>query len=210
MEDGSVDLILTDPPYDMNTNYGNGSAKHIENYNDWIIEVFSRCGRVLSDGGFLVFTNTVKFLLSGVEIPKPLRYFHLGVWHKSFSTRPSFYGISPHWEPIFFYFKTKLRRDFRRRDKCVSDVFEGMMQPGTATEFGHPTSKPMKLWKHLLAFGSESEDDIIYDPFLGSGTTAVAAERLGRKWVGSEINPQYVAVSERRIANERAQLKLAI
>jgi DNA modification methylase len=52
--------------------------------------------------------------------------------------------------------------------------------------------------------------DIILDPFCGSGTTLVAAERLGRNWIGIEINPAYAAIAEKRVAAEKAQLKLAI
>lgn len=75
---------------------------------------------------------------------------------------------------------------------------------------GHPCPKPIKIWEKILWRGSTHESDLVYDPFLGSGTTAVAAERLGRNWIGSEINPEYCKIAQKRIDNERAQIKLAI
>jgi DNA modification methylase len=52
------------------------------------------------------------------------------------------------------------------------------------------------------------KNHIVLDPFLGSGTTAVACEKLGRKWIGCEISEKYCSIAARRIASEAAQLKL--
>jgi site-specific DNA-methyltransferase (adenine-specific) len=52
--------------------------------------------------------------------------------------------------------------------------------------------------------------DLILDPFLGSGTTAVVCERLGRRWLGCELNPDYAAMAEARIERERQQLQLSL
>jgi len=71
----------------------------------------------------------------------------------------------------------------------------------------HPTQKPLELLTTLLK-ATEDTKQIVLDPFLGSGTTAVAAERLGRQWIGFEISPEYCAIAEARIVKERAQLKI--
>ena len=55
---------------------------------------------------------------------------------------------------------------------------------------------------------STKETDLIFDPFLGSGTTAVVAERLGRRWCGSEINESYAAMATKRILRAREQLRM--
>lgn len=60
----------------------------------------------------------------------------------------------------------------------------------------------------FLVNGFSAGTDIIFDPFMGSGTTAVACERLGRKWFGCELEPKYCAIAQKRIDAERAQLKL--
>ena len=70
----------------------------------------------------------------------------------------------------------------------------------------HPTQKPTELIGWLLRDYSEPTD-IIFDPYLGSGTTAVACEKLGRRWIGCEISPEYVKIAQARVDAERAQGK---
>ena len=72
---------------------------------------------------------------------------------------------------------------------------------------GHPCPKAIEIWQKAINRGSVKNEDIIFDPFMGSGTTAVACERLGRKWFGCELEPKYCAIAEKRIEAERAQLK---
>lgn len=74
---------------------------------------------------------------------------------------------------------------------------------------GHPCPRRIEHLIFLIANFSK-DDDVIIDPFFGSGTTGVAAERCGRKWIGIEINPEYAAIAKGRIVRERSQLKLAI
>lgn len=61
----------------------------------------------------------------------------------------------------------------------------------------HPTARPVGLWAELMRNHS-SRGDVVYDPFLGSGTTLVVAEQLGRVCRGIELQPQYVDVAVRR------------
>ncbi|MGC9001284.1 DNA-methyltransferase, partial [Caldisericum sp.] len=62
----------------------------------------------------------------------------------------------------------------------------------------HPTQKPLRLIERLLNLTSD-EGDLVFDPFLGSGTTAVAAKKLGRNYIGSEILEEYCKIAEKRI-----------
>ena len=62
----------------------------------------------------------------------------------------------------------------------------------------HPTVKPVKLMAYLIELGCPPKG-IVVDPFLGSGTTCIAAKRLRRKWIGIEINPEYAEIAEARI-----------
>ena len=71
----------------------------------------------------------------------------------------------------------------------------------------HPTEKPVELAAHFIRLHS-LETEIILDPFMGSGTTGVACARLGRKFIGIEIEPRYFDIACKRIAREYAQLKL--
>jgi len=64
---------------------------------------------------------------------------------------------------------------------------------------GHPTVKPLKLMAYLITLGSRC-GDVVLDPFLGSGATALAAKVLGRRFIGFELSSEYCAIAERRLA----------
>ena len=74
----------------------------------------------------------------------------------------------------------------------------------------HPAPFPLGLAERVITYYSY-EGDLVFDPFMGSGTTAVAADRLGRRWFGCDLNPDYVAMAMERIEadrQERAQLEM--
>ena len=72
---------------------------------------------------------------------------------------------------------------------------------------GHPAPFPKALANdHILSWSNEG--DIVLDPFMESGTTGIVANKLGRHYVGIELNPEYVEMAERRIGLEKSQLKL--
>ncbi|MGQ9920164.1 MAG: DNA-methyltransferase [Desulfobacca sp.] len=78
------------------------------------------------------------------------------------------------------------------------------MSPESAKKVGHPAPFPVELpyrLLHLYTF----RGDVVLDPFMGSGTTAIAALQTGRRYVGYEINPTYAALAERRLAPFKAQ-----
>ena len=62
----------------------------------------------------------------------------------------------------------------------------------------HPTVKPLKLMSYLIILGSR-QDDVILDPFMGSGTTGVAAAQLGRRFIGIELHGEYVNIAQQRL-----------
>ena len=73
----------------------------------------------------------------------------------------------------------------------------------------HPTIKPIEVMEKLIINGS-LPNEIVLDCFLGSGTTAIACERLNRRWIGIEINPKYCEIAKDRIIKEIKQLKFAL
>jgi len=78
--------------------------------------------------------------------------------------------------------------------------------PSVRRNEGHPAQFPEELARRIIALWS-SPSDLVLDPFLGSGTTAVVCERLKRRWIGCEINPEYVAMAQKRIDRERDKLQ---
>lgn len=77
----------------------------------------------------------------------------------------------------------------------------------TAPKIGHVTPKPVPLIENIINHSS-NPNDIILDPFMGSGTTAIAALNTGRYFIGFEISPEYCDIAEKRIAAHAAQLRL--
>ena len=73
--------------------------------------------------------------------------------------------------------------------------------------YPHPTIKPLNIVKTLIG-NSTRPGDIVLDPFLGSGTTAVACMELGRKYIGFEINGEYFETAQRRIQDTIERLDL--
>jgi len=92
----------------------------------------------------------------------------------------------------------------RTKEKKVGNVFFYSVGGGISTKdkiaFQHPAIFPEKLVADQINTWT-NENDLIYDPFMGSGTTAKIAKMLNRKWIGSEISEEYVKISEERLNN---------
>ena len=83
---------------------------------------------------------------------------------------------------------------------ATTDVWE--IRPASATRVGHPAPFPVELPQRLIELYTYC-DDLVLDPFIGSGSTAVAAVRTGRRYVGLDTDPAYIALAEERLAAER-------
>jgi site-specific DNA-methyltransferase (adenine-specific) len=103
-----------------------------------------------------------------------------------------------HWkhEPCLYGWKDGAAHSWHS-DRKQTTVLE-FARPSRSDE--HPTMKPVALFAYL-AGNSSGKDQLLYDPFLGSGTTLIAAEQLGRKCYGMEISPQYCDVIVQRWEN---------
>jgi site-specific DNA-methyltransferase (adenine-specific) len=77
-----------------------------------------------------------------------------------------------------------------------------IVQPASAERTGYPTQKPVRLLERIVA-ASSRPGDLVLDPYAGSGTTGVAASRLGRRWLLVDRNPAAVAIARERMARER-------
>jgi DNA modification methylase len=83
------------------------------------------------------------------------------------------------------------------------------MPAESARRVGHPAPFPVELPEQLIRLFTFA-DDLVLDPFLGSGSTAVAAARLGRRFVGYDLDPEYLAIAERRVAEALAEPAVAL
>lgn len=124
------------------------------------------------------------------EMPRREAPVAVHIWHRTNTNRPDNY------EPIFEYHEDRQKRASRVLPHCV--IFPGL----TGIEAsGHPTEKNVRLMMDL----SKRTSGTILDPFMGSGTTGVACVKLGRKFIGIEIEPRYFDISCRRIEQAYAQ-----
>ena len=71
----------------------------------------------------------------------------------------------------------------------------------------HPCQLPVHLLERIILMSTD-EGDIVFDPFLGTGTTALAAKRLGRNYIGVELDKEYVRISENKLAMEKSDSKI--
>lgn len=177
--DKCVDLVLTDPPY------GVGAAPWDIKDLHWFDEA-RRISRILA------FTPGIANVF---DYP---RADWIVCWAKPGSTRRNIFGGFNHWEPVLIYGRTKLMVDY---------IYLPDIANHDPDNSDHPTKKPVNLMSSLIE-KLLPRNGIVCDPFLGSGTSALAAQKTNRSWIGIEIDPKYVAIAQSRIDAEVAQGKL--
>lgn len=103
------------------------------------------------------------------------------------------------------YQDREARLEHLQKGKFATNILRVPSLKGSSNEkCGHPSQKPLDLITKLILCSTD-EGDTVLDPFLGSGTTAVAAEKLGRRWIGIESNPGYLAIASDRLSALREQ-----
>ena len=188
MPDKCVDLVLTDPPYGigMNKHFGSGVENIPTIDGDWDNNIPSK---EYFDEIFRVSKNQVFF--GGNYFTKYLPPTSCWiVWDKN--NGASTFGDG---ELIWTSFKGALRIHKHHWVGLVS----GREDTGMKV---HPTQKPKELITWIIARFSQKETDLILDPFLGSGTTAVAAKQLKRNFIGIEISEKYCEIARGRLRQE--------
>ena len=107
------------------------------------------------------------------------------------------------------YKDKEARESHLRKGKYATNILRIPSLKGSSKEqYGHQSQKPIALINHLID-SSSRKGDCILDPFLGSGTTAVSAEELGRTWVGIEKDQAYVEIAEKRLQGSLASPELS-
>lgn len=92
------------------------------------------------------------------------------------------------------------RRYYLQGGKPLDDVWDiPAIAPTSRERVGYPTQKPLALLRRIIMLASNA-GDLVLDPFCGSGTTLVAAQELGRRWIGIDVNPKAIALARARLA----------
>ena len=206
MDNNSVDLILTDPPYGIGINKMNyvtsGAIKvggayrndYSNSSTEWDIKGLSKNQwneiQRVSKNQIVFGGNFYNFPISRCWV----------VWDKRVSEKYSndFADCELIWT------------SFDKPARMIRFLYSGMIQQNMAKKEVrvHPTQKPVKVVEKLIEMFSNKGDTIL-DPFMGSGTTGVASLKLQRKFIGIEINPEYFEIAKKRIGEWQNQSRLS-
>lgn len=224
----SVDCVFADPPFNLNKKYNS----HVDNlldteYLEWCKLWINECLRVLKDNGFIFLHNIPKWLTFYANFLNYKSVFrHWISWDAM--TAPMGKTLQPAHYGILFYSKTNDRSKFKeiryphKRDRkgvlikdyggkknilhpfgpLCSDVWTDIHRiRHSKYRDEHPCQLPIHLLERIILMGTE-ENDIILDPFIGTGTTALAAKRLGRNFIGFEKDEKYCEIANKKINYE--------
>ena len=192
-KDKEFDLCLTDPPYNIGKDYGSlvNDNMSYEEYKEWSINWFNEVMRI-SKG--LLFTPghiNLKMWCTQIEFPK-----HFVIWYKAnkyHGAQTKVSGIEK-WEAFLAYGDVKMSIDAYNIPIKHIDV-------------DHPVPKPVRLFKSILSHTKNIKS--VIDPFIGSGTTAIACMELGLECTGIDLNPDYVQYTNQRLDKTTSKQNVA-
>jgi len=199
LPDNSVDLVLTDPPYGMEfqSNYRIKKYDAIENDNNlnWLPSFVEEAKRITKDDSHLyIFCSFHNIDIFKQEIQKHFNIKNILIWEKNNTGMGDLFGdYAPKYEMIIFCSNGAKKLNGSRDANIIKASKTG--------NIFHPTEKPVELIKYLISKSSK-ENDIILDPFLGSGTTAVACQNLHRNFIGIEISEKYCEIARQRLRQQ--------
>jgi len=184
-----VDLVLTDPPYGIDGARGgqariNDRKYHTDKFADTPEYIKSLVVPVIE---MCIASSRTVIVTPGTRCLKLYPDWNdMGcLWCPAAPTHGPF-GFT-NFQPVLYYGKDP------RAGRCSLPT--GYQMTESASPNGHVCPKPLKTWTKLLHKGTLEHGEIVLDPFLGSGTTAVAAKQLGRKFIGIEIEPKYCQIA---------------
>lgn len=232
--DNSLHLMITSPPYNVTKEYDEDLS--LEEYLQLLQNVFSETYRVLVYGGracvnianlgrkpYLPLSDFISQIMIGIG------YQMRGeiIWNKGAGA-----GVSMAWgswqsasnpvlrdvhEYIMVFSKgsfTRKKPDGKENTISKEQFMEWTksvwtMNPESAKKVGHPAPFPVELPYRLIQLYT-FKGDVILDPFMGSGTTAIAALKAERKYIGYDNDPEYVKLAGERIAPYKLQMNMDI
>lgn len=182
-DDKSIDLTLTDPPYGIELEYD----VWIDTEENWKELMHALIPEVIRVSKMAIMPSCRIQYLSWIYQNHPPDW--LMCWYKGSVGHQAYIGFND-WEPLLVYGR-------RQNRMAMHDYMKIKSSPKKGTH-GHPCPKPVE-WSDWLIKRASFIDDMIYDPFSGSGTTGVSAVKLNRKFIGSEISSEYTDIANKRI-----------
>lgn len=218
LPDESIDLVVTDPPYNIASKHkqtiqkgkristmeawGKWDCMHPYDYDVFIMQIISECFRVLKPGGSLyMFTareHNAFFIRKAIE--RGFMYRNTLALVKK-NPLPSFF--KNHWRSAFdlcLYVTKGKTRTFNFQEQSEMTTIQSYAS-NQVIKTKHPTEKPFEIIQRLIHVSSHP-GDLVLDPFMGSGTTALAAQRSERNFIGFEIHPAYLKMAKQRLKED--------
>lgn len=212
--DNSIDFILTDPPYNLGKHStGNiplpGRTAMNNDVADWDKIDFNPEEwandfiRILKPtGNLFIFTSYNQLGRWYNCLDHRFDTSNFMIWHKT-NPAPKIFkaGFLNSCEMIFTCWNKKHTWNFSSQKEMHNFIESPIcMRPERLSSPKHPTQKPVSILKRMIEIAS-NPNDIIYDPFMGVGSTGVATLELGRRFIGTEINEEYYAAARKRITD---------
>ena len=205
----SIDLVVTDPPYLMKYKTNHRKNKHhkfcreIAGDNDFgFIEAYIKeCYRVLKDNSAMYMFCNAKQIAFFINMAKDVGFKlkNIIIWVKNEHTAGDLYAaFGKKYE--FILLLNKGRRIFN--GKRLTDVWSFSRVPWQHQI--HQNQKPLALLEQCIKCHSD-EDDVVLDGFMGSGSTAIAARNLGRRFIGWEIDKEYYDIAQKRLGQAKEE-----
>ncbi len=189
----SIDLVFTDPPYLINYRPRDGRTVAGDTNDAWLVPAFAEAYRVLKPGGFCISFYGTSVADKYLTAWKSVGFRTAGhlVWVKSYAAGSAF--VQYHHEQAYLLAKGSPKRP----RAPISDVQNWYY---TGNRF-HPTQKPVKALLPLVCAFS-LPDEVILDPFCGSGSVPMAAKLSSRRYIGIELRRDYCSIARQRL-NEK-------
>jgi site-specific DNA-methyltransferase (adenine-specific) len=227
--DGAIDLILTDPPYNLGKDYGNTSDQQtVDDYLRWTEQWIDAALPKLKPNGSLYIFLTWRFspeifvllkqrMTMMNEIIWDRRVPSMGGSVRSYSSVHDTIGFFVRRKDYYFDLDAvRIPYDAETKKARSRSIFIGAkwlevgynpkdlwsvsrLHREHPERAEHPTQKPLEIIERMVK-ASCPPDGVVLDLFMGSGTTAIAARRCGRSFVGFELNPDYCAIIDERLA----------
>lgn len=225
--DESLDLAVTSPPYNLKNSTGNGMkdgrggkwanaalqkgySHHHDNmphaeYVQWQRESLREMMRVLKPDGAIFYNHKWRvqngLLQDRSDIVKDFPVRQIIIWRRKggLNFNPGYF--LPTYEVIYLIAKPKFK--LAPKANAYGDVWEFTQEMNNE----HPAAFPVDLIERII---SSTNARVILDPFMGSGTTAVAARALQRDFIGIDISPEYCAMAEERLERNKTRSELVV
>ena len=225
MPDSCLDLVVTSPPYNLKNSTGNGmkdgrggkwaNARLISGYShhddcmphteyaEWQKKCLAEMYRLLKDDGAIFYNHKWRvqggLLQNRQDIVAGFPVRQIIIWRRKGGINFNKGYFLPTYEVIYLICKPKFT--LAKGANSYGDVWEFMQEINNE----HPAPFPVALIEQIIR---STNSKVVLDPFMGSGTTAIAATNLGRDFIGIEISPEYVQLSEKRLSQRLANPRL--